>query len=64
MQGSESLVRKSAGIRWLFKMAWRDSRRNRSRLFLFVAAIVLGIAALVAVYSFRDNLSRDIDAQA
>ena len=49
---------------WLFKMAWRDSRKNRSRLFLFISAIVLGIAALVAVYSFKDNLQKDIDAQA
>lgn len=52
------------GFSWLFKMAWRDSRKNRSRLFLFIASIVLGIAALVAVYSFKDNLQRDIDNQA
>jgi putative ABC transport system permease protein len=45
-------------------MAWRDSRQNRARLFLFISAIVLGIAALVAVYSFKDNLQKDIDAQA
>lgn len=45
-------------------MAWRDSRKNRSRLFLFISSIVLGIAALVAVYSFKDNLQRDIDEQA
>lgn len=45
-------------------MAWRDSRKNRSRLILFISSIVLGIAALVAVYSFKDNLQRDIDAQA
>jgi len=49
---------------WLFKMAWRDSRKNRSRLLLFISSIVLGIAALVAVYSFKDNLQHDIDAQA
>ena len=49
---------------WLFKMAWRDSRKNRSRLLLFISSIVLGIAALVAVYSFKDNLQRDIDQQA
>jgi putative ABC transport system permease protein len=49
---------------WLFIMAWRDSRKNRARLFLFISSIVLGIAALVAVYSFKDNLQRDIDAQA
>ncbi|MEJ5996521.1 FtsX-like permease family protein [Pedobacter sp. Du54] len=52
------------GIGWLFKMAWRDSRKNRSRLLLFISSIVLGIAALVAVYSFKDNLQRDIDNQA
>jgi putative ABC transport system permease protein len=51
-------------LSWLLKMAWRDSRKNRSRLFLFISAIVLGIAALVAVYSFKDNLQKDIDAQA
>ncbi|PWS26374.1 ABC transporter permease [Pedobacter yonginense] len=49
---------------WLFKMAWRDSRKNRSRLLLFISSIVLGIAALVAVYAFKDNLQRDIDGQA
>lgn len=49
---------------WLFKMAWRDSRKNYARLLLFSAAIVLGIAALVAVFSFGANLQRDIDRQA
>ncbi len=45
-------------------MAWRDSRRNRSRLFLFMSSIVLGIAALVATLSFGYNLREDIDDQA
>ncbi|QNF35761.1 ABC transporter permease [Adhaeribacter swui] len=45
-------------------MAWRDSRRNRSRLLLFVSSIILGIAALVAIQSFSDNLRDDIDDQA
>ncbi|WP_338152720.1 ABC transporter permease [Rufibacter ruber] len=49
---------------WLVKMAWRDSRRNRSRLFLFISSIILGIAALVAIFSFGHNLRRDIDQQA
>ena len=49
---------------WLILMAWRDSRRNRSRLFLFISSIILGIAALVAIYSFEYNLRQDIDAQA
>lgn len=45
-------------------MAWRDSRRSRQRLLLFMSAIVLGIAALVAINSFGDNLARSIDGQA
>lgn len=49
---------------WLLLMAWRDSRRNRSRLFLFISSIILGIAALVAIYSFEYNLKNDIDSQA
>jgi putative ABC transport system permease protein len=49
---------------FILKMAWRDSRRNVSRLFLFVAAIVVGIAALTAVRSFSINLTKDIDREA
>ena len=49
---------------FILKTAWRDSRRSRSRLLLFMSAIVLGIAALVAINSFGDNLARSIDAQA
>ncbi len=55
---------KSLNVSWLLKMAWRDSRRSRSRLFLFISSIILGIAALVAIYSFGYNLARDIDNQA
>ncbi|HEV7333904.1 MAG TPA: FtsX-like permease family protein [Flavisolibacter sp.] len=49
---------------WLVRMAWRDSRKNRSRLFLFIASIVVGIAALVAIDSLSHNLRREIDLQA
>ena len=45
-------------------MAWRDSRRNRGRLFLFISSVVLGIAALVATLSFGSNLRQDVDDQA
>ena len=45
-------------------MAWRDSRRNHARLLLFGSSIILGIAALVAVYSLEDNLRRNVDLQA
>jgi putative ABC transport system permease protein len=49
---------------WICKMAWRDTRRNPSRLFLFLASIILGIAALVSIYSLSANLERQIDSQA
>ena len=51
-------------ISWLFRMAWRDSRRSRARLLLFMASIVLGIAALVGINSFGDNLAHSINGQA
>ncbi len=49
---------------WLFKMAWRDSRRNYKRLLLFTSSIVLGIAALVSIDGFGENLKHDIDKEA
>lgn len=49
---------------WLVKMAWRDSRKNRGRLFLFMSSIILGIAALVAINSFGDNLKQKINSEA
>jgi putative ABC transport system permease protein len=64
MSQENNPTKNTVSTAWLFKMAWRDSRKNRSRLFLFISSIILGIAALVAVYSFRDNLTRDIDEQA
>ncbi|PHN06672.1 ABC transporter permease [Flavilitoribacter nigricans DSM 23189 = NBRC 102662] len=45
-------------------MAWRDSRQSRGRLLLFISSIVIGIAALVAIQSFGENLQNDIDAEA
>ncbi|GAB2703250.1 ABC transporter permease [Mucilaginibacter koreensis] len=51
-------------LSWLLQMAWRDSRKNRSRLLLFISSIVFGIAALVGIYSFSYNLQKDINDQA
>lgn len=49
---------------WSFKMAKREFRKTGVKLVLFISAIVTGIAALVAVTSFGENLSKDIDNQA
>ena len=40
------------------------SPRNRSRLLLFLSSIILGIAAIVATFSFGHNLQNDINDQA
>ncbi len=48
---------------FILKMAWRDTRASRRRLLLFSLAIVLGVAALVAVGSLRDNLRMAIEEQ-
>ena len=48
---------------FILKMAWRDTRASRRRLLLFSLAIVLGVAALVAVGSLRDNLRIAIEEQ-
>jgi len=47
----------------ILKTALRDSRKDRSKLFLFMSSIILGVAALVAINSFNDNLIRDINTQ-
>lgn len=52
------------GWSWVFKMAWRDSRSNRRKLFLYMAAIIVGVAAQVAITSFRVNLNSSINDQA
>ncbi|AOS45029.1 Macrolide export ATP-binding/permease protein MacB [Lacunisphaera limnophila] len=50
-------------MNFILKMAWRDTRASRRRLLLFSLAIVLGVAALVAVGSVRDNLRQAIEEQ-
>jgi putative ABC transport system permease protein len=49
---------------FVLKTAWRDGRRQSKRLLLCALSIVFGVAALVAVDSFADNLNRALDAEA
>jgi putative ABC transport system permease protein len=44
----------------LLKLAWRESRFARRRLFLFLSSISLGIAALVAVQGFASNTAQGV----
>ncbi len=50
-------------IRWILLMAWRDTRSSRRHLLLYSLSIVLGVAALVSIASFGENLRRAIDEQ-
>ncbi len=50
--------------RWTWIMAWRESRMRRRRLMLLGSSMVFGIAALVAIGSFRDAVERSIQLQA
>ena len=52
-----------AGFSWLLKMAWRDGKASGSKLTLFMASIVLGIAAVVSIQSFGENLKDNIALQ-
>ncbi len=48
---------------WLLKMAWRDGKASGRKLILFMASIVLGIAAVVSIQSFGENLKENIALQ-
>ncbi|MDQ8187538.1 FtsX-like permease family protein [Pelagicoccus sp. SDUM812002] len=54
---------KQASRSWIFLMAWRDMRRAKRQLALFALAVVAGVAALVAINSFRANLESEMDRQ-
>lgn len=51
-------------VGFVVRLAWRDSRASRRRLFLFALCIVVGIAALVAVGSFGRSLEAAVGDQA
>lgn len=50
--------------KWVWKMAWRDARHNFSRLSLFAASLITGIAAVVAIGSLNYSLQEDLDRNA
>ncbi|MEX0998279.1 MAG: FtsX-like permease family protein [Flavobacteriaceae bacterium] len=52
-----------ASFSWLLKMALRDGKASGKKLGLFMASIVLGIAAVVSIQSFGVNLKENIALQ-
>lgn len=51
-------------LRFVVRLAWREARAARRRLGLLTASITAGVAALVAVNSFTDNLRISVAEQA
>jgi putative ABC transport system permease protein len=58
-----SKLTSKTSVQWLFKMAWRDGKASISRLLLFMASIILGIAAVVSIQLFSENLKDNIKNQ-
>ena len=56
-------ISSKTSVQWLFKMAWRDGKASISRLMLFMASIILGIAAVVSIQLFSENLKQNIKNQ-
>jgi putative ABC transport system permease protein len=63
--GADRASRPGAGRKAiaLVGLAWRESRTARSRLLLYMSSISLGVAALVAIDSFSDNVIRSVHEQ-
>ena len=53
----------AASLRRLTAIAWRESRTARRRLLLYMSSIALGVAALVAIDSFTENVSTSVQNQ-
>lgn len=53
-------LKSKTNLAWLWTMAWRDWKASKKKLYLFIASIVLGISAVVAIQSFGINLKDKI----
>lgn len=60
---SAAPARGQASLAQLVSLTWRESRSARRRLLLYMSAISLGAAALVAIDSFADNVNRSVRDQ-
>ncbi|HET9915914.1 MAG TPA: FtsX-like permease family protein, partial [Candidatus Binatia bacterium] len=48
---------------WVWRMAYRDSRRGFFRLLLSMSCVILAVALVVLAFSFRENLLASIRSQ-
>lgn len=60
---SKRKINSNTKIGWLLKMAWRDGKASGRKLILFIGSIILGIAAVVSIQSFGENLKENIALQ-
>tara|TARA_R100001369_G_scaffold48565_1_gene75144 strand:+ start:113075 stop:115633 length:2559 start_codon:yes stop_codon:yes gene_type:complete len=63
MNSDKATTSSRAKFGWILKMAWRDGKASGNKLILFMASIVLGIAAVVSIQSFGQNLKENIQLQ-
>src|SRR5438128_1827174 len=61
-RGTLMLVR--GRVWFVLAMAWREGRAARRRTLFLTVAIGVGVAALVAINSFTDNLRESVRQQA
>jgi putative ABC transport system permease protein len=47
-----------------FRLAVRESRHGARRVGVYMASITLGVAALVSIHSFRDDVARSVQEEA
>lgn len=52
------------GARFALALAWRETRGSRRSLLLLVGAVAVGVAALVAIRSFRGGVRESVRSQA
>lgn len=57
-------MNRTVSTRFALMTAWRDARAQWRQLLLFTGSILAGIAALVAILSFRADVLRTVDQQA
>ena len=60
LSGPSEPAPRRASLLQLLSLTWRESRSARRRLLLYMSAISLGVAALVAIDSFADNVNRSV----
>jgi len=51
-------------IPFSLKLAWREGRSSIRQIGVYMASITLGVGALVAIHSFRDDVTRSVQEEA